>query len=222
MDDQNPLGLDIDSIGINLNRNLSKLMEDNHISLSVLHRNTGIAIPTIKRLQSDPTTNPTITTLLPISNFFGVTITQLIGNEPLPSGITGYIEDKTHWLKVPLIEWNQTVNWHKQEKKSQSHLFVLVDIDVGQNPFALKVEEDDWFSISKGSVLIINTEIIPEHRDFAIVHKIGQNNATLKQVLIDEGKIYLKPMNSYFPPTLFDDTHHFLGVLIQIRKDTKV
>ncbi|OGT43661.1 MAG: hypothetical protein A3F42_02220 [Gammaproteobacteria bacterium RIFCSPHIGHO2_12_FULL_37_34] len=219
---ENTLGLEINSIGSNLNRNLSKLMEDNHISLSVLHRNTGIAIPTIKRLQSDPTANPTITTLLPVANFFGITINQLIGSEPLPPGIIGYIEDKTHWLKVPLIEWNQTINWHEKEKQSQPNSVVLVDIDVGQNPFALKMEEDDSLSISKGSILIINTEIEPAHKDFAIVYKAEQHSSTLKQILIDEGKIYLKSMNAYFPPTLFDNSHRFLGVLIQIRKDIKI
>ena len=222
MDTKNLLGLDNISIGTNLNCNLSKLMEDNHISLSILHRNTGVAIPTIKRLQSDPNANPTITTLLPIANFFGITITQLIGNEPLPPGITGYIENRAYWLKVPLIEWGQTINWHMQERDFPLNSFVLVDIDIGQNPFALKVEEDDWVPISKGSVLIINTEITPEHKDFAIVHKVGQNSSTLKQVLIDEGKIYLKPMNSHFPTTAFDQDHRFLGVLIQIRKDIKV
>jgi hypothetical protein len=29
-------------------------------------------------------------------------------------------------------------------------------------------------------------------------------------------------MSPYFPPTILDESYHFLGVLIQIRKDTKV
>ena len=78
--DTKSLEIDINSIGISLNRNLSILMKENGVSLSLLYRNTGIAIPTIKRLQNDPTTNPTIGTLLPIANFFGISITQLIGN----------------------------------------------------------------------------------------------------------------------------------------------
>ena len=222
MTDQDPLEADIDSIGKNLNNNLSKLMEFNGISLSTIYRNTGIAIPTIKRLQSDPTTNPTITTLLPIAKFFGITITQLIGGEPLPSKAMGYIENKTYWIKVPFIKWNEIIDWMNPEKKTQINSYVLVDIDVGKNAFALRVEEDDWLTISKGSVLIINAELTPEHKDYVIVYKTGQSVPTLKQVLIDEEKIYLKPMNHYFQPTFFDKNYLFLGVLIQIRKDTKV
>ena len=145
-----------------------------------------------------------------------------IGNEPLPSVVTGYVENKTHWLKVPLISWEQTIHWRKLTHQERSNSFVLVDTDVGQYPYALKVEEEDWSTISKGSILIINTEISAENKDYAIVYKIPQNNPTLKQVMIDDDKIYLKSMNNYFPPTLFDEQHQFLGVLIQIRKDTKV
>lgn len=221
MDSDNPLQIDPETIGINLNRNLSRLMENNCISLSVLHRNTGIAIPTIKRLQSDPTTNPTITTLIPIANFFGVTIVQLIGNDFSNLRISGYIENRTNWLKVPLIGWKQTINWNKSEKIELTNDIVLADIDAGKFPYALKVEKDDWPEISKGSILIINSEILPEHKDYAIVYKSGQT-PTLKQVLIEEEKIFLKSLNPYFPPSFFDESYKFLGVLMQIRKDTKV
>jgi len=172
-------------------------------------------------LQSDPTTNPTITTLVPIANFFGITITQLIGDESLPDKVIGYVENKTYWLKVPLIEWRQIIDWLKPDRQTRTNSYVLVDIDVGENAFALKVEEDDWSTITKGSVLIINIEITPEHKDYVIVYKKGQIIPTLKQVLIDDEKIYLKPMNPYFQPTLFDQSHQFLGVLMQIRKDIK-
>jgi SOS-response transcriptional repressor LexA len=222
MDTKNPLDTNVDLIGKNLNRNLSKLMEDNRISLSVLYRNTGIAIPTIKRLQSDPTTNPTISTLLPIANFFGITISQLIGSELFLTEVTGFIENKTHWLSIPLIQWNQAVNWKESGDKDSAESHILVDIDVGQHAYALTVDQDDWPFISKGSILIINSDIKPEHKDFAVVYKSGQINPTLKQVMIDEEKMYLKSMSPYFPPTILDESYHFLGVLIQIRKDTKV
>lgn len=195
-------------------------MEKNRITLSVLHRNTGIAIPTIKRLQIDPAANPTMTTLLPIANFFNITINQLIGNELLPAEMTGYYEDKRNWLKVPLINWGDALNWPNFEiKKDQPG--VLVDIDVGKNPYALMVEDEDWYLISKGSILIINTNISPEHKDYTIVNKHGQFQPTLKQFLIDDGKIFLKPMNQYLPLSQFTKNYKTLGVLIQIRKDIK-
>jgi transcriptional regulator with XRE-family HTH domain len=211
VDTKHPSELNLESIGLRLNENLSRLMEQNHISLSVLHRNTGIAIPTIKRLQSDPSTNPTVTTLIPIANFFGVTISQLIDNAPLLSQKND--ENKINWLKVPMIGW---------DLKNEPTAFIYTDINAGNHPYALTVEEDDWLTISKDSILIINPDIQPGHRDFAIVHKIGHGSPTLKQVIIDQDKTYLKPMNPQFSPMLFDHQCVFYGVLMQIRKDMKI
>jgi len=219
VDEPKPLEIGIESIGTNLNRNLSQLMENNQVSLSMLYRNTGVAIPTIKRLQNDPTTNPTIATLQPIANFFGITVTQLIGNN-LPTQI-GYLENQTHWLEVPLLEWNQVTDWLAPEKKMSITASVFVDIDVGTKPFALIVNEDDWQPIFKGSLLIVNSEITPTHKDYAIVYKAGQNSPTLQQVVFHDDEIYLKPMNPSFQTIRFSKEHRFLGVLIQIRKNTK-
>lgn len=208
-------------IGGKLNFILSKLMEDNSISLSMLYRNTGIAIPTIKRLQSDPTTNPTITTLIPIANFFGITVTQLIGEEPLPTRVIGYNPNNFNWGKIPLIEWSQIIEWVNFGKLEQTKQEIIVDVDVEKKGYALEVEEDDWQSITKKSILVINPSLIPEHKDYAIVHRRKQINPTLKQVLIDEGNIYLQHMNPIFKPTAFDKDHQFLGVLMQIKKNVK-
>ncbi len=214
--------IDIDSIGINLNRNLTKLMEDNGVSLTTLHRNTGITIPTIKRLQSDPTSNPTITTLLPIANFFHITLSQLISSEPLPDRSSGHISNKTNWFEIPVIEWSQILEWIKSEDSFKASSYILVDIDVGEKAYALKVEEDDWLIIAKGSVLIVNANLRPSNKDYAIVYKNEQNIPSLKQVLIDEQKVYLKPMNPYFPISQLDESQRFLGVVMQFRKDLKI
>lgn len=221
MSEQSQKGLGESSIGSKLNQILSILMEKNRVSLTMIHRNTGIAIPTIKRLQSDPTANPTIATLLPIASFFGITINQLIGEAPIPENISGYVEKKIEWLKVPIIQWQQVLDWPNVEILNTSDSFTFTDVEIGQNPYALVVEEEDWVGFLKNSILIIDPVLKPEHKDYAIVYKIGQSSPTLKQVMIDEDKIYLKPLNTYFSPTPFDENHRFLGVLVQITNAIK-
>lgn len=66
-----------------LNERLSGLMKDRAVSLTMLHRGTGVPLPTLKRLQSDPAANPTIGILLPVARFFGVTVDQLVGEAAL-------------------------------------------------------------------------------------------------------------------------------------------
>ena len=197
MNDKLKRKIDSSAIGENLNRNLLALMNNNDISLTVLSRNTGIAIPTIKRLQSDPTTNPTLTTLLPIAEFFGVSVHQLISPHFDPGEFKGYVENKAHWLRVPIIKWEQTIDWHVNGKASAEAEYVLADVNAGDNPYALIVEEEDWITIPKGSILIINSSIKPSNRDYVVLHK--KNAApTLKQVVLDESKIYLKSLSRFF------------------------
>lgn len=206
-------------IGNQLNQILSKLMQKNKISLTILHRNTGIAIPTLKRLQSDPTANPTISTLLPIANFFGISLNQLIGTEHIPDHISGFIEEKKYWLRVPVIAWKQSCHWPSVEISTSN--FVFTDAEVGNNPYALIIEEDDWMGFLKNSFLIINYDLKPSHKDYAIIHKVGQDIPTLKQIIRDEDKVYLKSLNTYSSPTPLDEYHRFLGVLIQVTNTIK-
>lgn len=210
-----------DNIGQKLNDILTFLMNKHHISLTTIHRNTGIAIPTIKRLQSDPSSNPTVSTLLPIANFFGLNINQLIGAEPIREE-HNLIVPKENIQEIPLITWKEASLWPNLiEKDLLEKNYILTDVEAGTKPYALIVEEDDWIGFLKNSILIIDTETEVTHKDYVIVHKSGQELPTMKQVLMDEGKIYLKPLNPIFQTSLFDKTHEFLGVLVQVKSNLK-
>ena len=160
-----------------------------------------------------------LTTLLPIASFFGISINQLVGLEPIPADTQGYLEQKMHWLKVPIITWQETIHWSDYTSLEFSNNFVCTEVDVGKKPYALTVNDDDWMSsgILKNSILIINSEMIPTHKDYAVVYKSGLQIPTLKQVIIDEDKICLKSLNPYFSAIPLDNEHKFLGVVIQIR-----
>ncbi|MDX1901073.1 MAG: helix-turn-helix transcriptional regulator [Gammaproteobacteria bacterium] len=67
----------------NLATILSHLMLAKNIKSAELARRTGIGQPVIHRLMTGVTENPQILTLKPLSDFFGVSIEQLIGLTPL-------------------------------------------------------------------------------------------------------------------------------------------
>lgn len=202
-----------ETFGHHINRNLTDLMQRNNISLTLLHRNTGVAIPTIKRLQEDPTTNPTLSTLIPIANFFNVSLNQLIGSE-----IDLFFLNKSHYFKIPYIEWKQAVIW-PTITASDEQKFTLVDIDAGNNPYALIVEENDWLGMPKGSILIINADIKnPNNKDYVVTCK-KNHYPSLHQVLFDQDKFYLKSLNPQLPLILADESYQFFGKLIQIRQN---
>ena len=58
---------------------LRQLIEERGISLKELSSETGVAAPNISRLLSSSDSNPTLSTLMPIARFFGVSVSMLIG-----------------------------------------------------------------------------------------------------------------------------------------------
>lgn len=67
----------------NLSSILSQLMTEKGIKSSELARKTGVGQPVIYRIMTGVTDNPQIHTLMPIADFFKVSIDQLLGIKPL-------------------------------------------------------------------------------------------------------------------------------------------
>ena len=55
------------------------------LSSSALARKTGVHATNIKRIRNNEQANPTVTTLLPLARYFSISLSQLIGDEVLPS-----------------------------------------------------------------------------------------------------------------------------------------
>jgi transcriptional regulator with XRE-family HTH domain len=62
---------------------LTALMAEREIKSAALARKTGVPQPVIYRLMTGGTENPQILTLVPLANFFNVSLEQLIGLAPL-------------------------------------------------------------------------------------------------------------------------------------------
>lgn len=60
--------------------NLKKLMDLHQINDKDLSDSTGVPTANISRLKNNLTCNPTLGTLLPIAKYFGVTVSELIGD----------------------------------------------------------------------------------------------------------------------------------------------
>src|SRR3990167_4732459 len=84
-----------------IKESLAALMKAKGIRESELARETGIPQPTLNRLLIGSTSNPTISTVEALTKFFGVTMEQLLGREP----ITSKRSVPSHM--IPIISWRQ-------------------------------------------------------------------------------------------------------------------
>lgn len=180
--------LDSDLRKLKLGSNLRKLLKKEHLSEAALARQTGIPQPMINRLAKDKNTNPKLDTLQPIVDYFAITFSQLLGEEPLPFD---FDEETKLCKEVPLISLE---NLNKNIRPSFGVEIIPTNNLVTNEAFALKVvKEINQKHFPEKCLLIFEPKKTPEINDFILVKfknefKIEQVNYE-KLKLIDSGKI---------------------------------
>jgi transcriptional regulator with XRE-family HTH domain len=202
--------------------NLNKLLEEHKISINQLHKNTGIPVTTIKRIKYDKDANPTISSLLPIAEFFSVSLNQLIGLEDLPEKdhLGVYVEKQELWTKVPVIQWGDIINFEKKELDFTLCNFISTDAEVSEYAFALLVEEDNWTIFQKRMKLIFDMKKEAKHRNYVLILNLGSTTVSFYQLLCFDGLYYLKPPQADYKTIEYNKSKHSLkGTMVQARMD---
>lgn len=204
-----------------LSKNLDLLMSETHLNAEELSRRIGLPASTIKKIRNNKGTNPTLSTLTPLANYFSLSISQLVGEEEMPSSrIKGTYKINIENLNyLPLITWQESITW--PDIKKRSYTMVTTEHQYSKLAYALIIEEEGWENLSKDTVLLVEPNLKIEHRDFIVVFKRGQKKPTLKQILFDEGELYLKPVTQGYNITIFTPQHKILGVVVEYKKHFK-
>ena len=193
---------------------LTKLMENHGLSSTELARLTGVVQPVIYRIASGETDNPKIETLIPLANYFGITINELIGVN-LPE------KNKTRSLsifnEVPLLNWDQLATLPNLQNIKISN-YTNSHIKLSKSSFAIKLTNDVFNpKFLKDSILFFEIELKPENLDFVLIKFLEQKEITLKQILMDAADTYLKPINPDLRVIFMENKNKFeiLGVLVE-------
>jgi SOS-response transcriptional repressor LexA len=202
---------------------ITSLMTEIGIKESELARQTGLPQTTINRLLLGDTFDPRANTLKPIAKFFGVTIGQLLGEEPLNnSRISGTYQpnNKEAWSHIPILEWEDTLAWifKKDSYNFYSHKeWITTEKMVSKNSFALYSKPFMEPRFRKNSLLIVDPEAKLQDGKFVVI-ALDNKNITVRQILIDEPIIYLKHFDSTIPSIEYkNNIHNILGVIVEAR-----
>jgi SOS-response transcriptional repressor LexA len=207
---------------------LKQLMKAEHVDAAELAEHTGIPQTTINRIRSNPKSNPTLSSLIPIASYFSVTVSQLVGDEPLPPhrllGEQG--AKKRSWSSIPLITWDQTTEWQKHSedlKKDANTQWVYTDVTASDKCFAVSMRGDSMVPrFQEGTLLVLEPSLTPHNRDFVLVLLKGQKEPIFRQIFIDGAESYLKALNTDFKEIKSFEAGHghiILGVMTQARMD---
>lgn len=213
--------------------NLKKLMHsDGKLSEGELSRKTGVPQSTIHRLLSGEIKESKPSTLKPIAGYFGLTLAQLQGEEPIPVRRQAKLDSNTkhreHYYLgtparlIPLISWEQAANW-KEICKTYHHDsingWVATNKNVGPYAFGLTIRGNSMTashgpSFEDGCEIVADPERNPRHLDFVVVKQ--KSSAILRQLSIEGGEYILFPLNPRYQVTLLADLEDICGVVSQL------
>ncbi len=205
---------------------LKRLMFEKGIRAMDLARLAHVPQPTVQRIVAGTTPNPHLASLLPIAKFFGLTIEQLKGLEPIPGFEPHNVNPAfAHLKEVPLISWQEAFDWVNKmnDFPLKANKTLAVDIPVSSSAFAVTLQDSSMLPVfTKGTQLIIDPDKKAHDRSFVVASLKDQPEAVFRQLLIDAKHRYLKPLSpdlEQFKMISLGEEDKICGVLVQARKN---
>lgn len=198
---------------------LAKLMLQAKIDESSLAKACNISLASLSRIKNNPESNPTISTLRPLAEFFNITIDQLLGYSP--------IENLHHNIKnIPVINNYDIFNWlnHKTTKNPISE-WLIYDLDASDLTFATNFKLNNNSTLFPISMIIIDPKRKLTHDDLIYIYNKKLNQFFLRKISIDDqDKIFLRPIEEGFSEYIALDKCSnniiTIGVVVETRLTT--
>ena len=126
-----------------LGLNLKNLLNQTKLTESELARRTGVAQQVINRIASGKNTNPKLDTLSQIASYFMVSISQLVGDEPIVFEEVKLNSNHIGWNNIPFLS-HEEINSKRDVKTllTQVNTTLPTDIISSGELFALNMDDD--------------------------------------------------------------------------------
>lgn len=194
---------------------LEQLMFRLNVDDNKLSKATKVAKANISRLRNDPKANPTLATLKPLAEFFGVTVSQLLGEAPLSNN--DVIEPQIAF-RIPILEWNNIVGFVDGKRKKIDN-WLSTEHGVTEHSFAVRVTDHTMVSLFPLDALLI-IDKSTKYQDGMHVLVCSDDNSLpfLRQYLVDGNVRLLKSLKigaNWVEP--LTEKIHILGAVIEVR-----
>ena len=197
--------------------NIKRLMHINKVSEATLSRNTGIPQTTLNRIllkNADPKTS----TIMPICNFFGVSLEE----------ISAPTHEKNHELNdisikgyAPIIPLDLINSWVFLRKSINpySYKFIATSYTISSDSFAIGTTANFKQIFRENSYLIIDPKRKPKQENYILVLD-KKNNLSIKLVCLDNKNFFLKnPINIKSKDKAPLSTYNIVGPVVECRMD---
>jgi len=165
------------------------------------------------------TNPPTLPTLRQLAVIFDVPLSYFLDEAATEELSETAIEIRS---KVPVISWVQAGDW--QEIQDMYELgdgegWVPSVVRTGSRAFALRVHGDSMApEFLEGDIVVVDPDRRAENGSYIIARLDNEAEATFKQLVIDGGTTYLKPLNPRYPILTVETDATIVGVVVSKTK----
>lgn len=193
-----------------------------HAKMSEADLSRGVSLPqtTINRLLTGQTTDPRVSTLVAIAQFFEISLEQILGRELLVlNSNCRYGKNST----VPVVPWDCLAEYCYNHLKNEDCLTAWLKTERFLNPgsFALKTPVACFSTLGEGSTLVLNRwtegDKVLDGQIFLVELAPGQ--FCLRKVLCEANRYFLKRLFSPFDIEKAKDKTIFHACVVEARND---
>lgn len=207
--DQQPDSHDI------LVKNLRLLMYKHDVTEAELSRRTHTPQPTIHKILAGKTTDPRISTLKILADYFALSVDALYSNI-LPENDKQVLHGKS----VPVISWDDCIKSNHPTSNLNPNnwdQWVVVEDSENTYTYGLITKPSMEPRFPRGSMLIVDPNIQPSDGDLVIVQYPETTEATLRELSIDGPHKLLFSINQSGVADKLDQTIKIIGTVTQSR-----
>lgn len=108
------------------------------------------------------------------------------------------------FYRIPLVTWQEAADAHPKYSFKNNKNFIVTQIQVSPNAFALQVEGDSMestqgISFPNHSIIIVDPEYRITNNAYVIAKQNHSTQLVFKQYATDGNRRYLKPLNPRYP-----------------------
>lgn len=201
---------------------LRQLMEHHGLVEAELSRRSGLPMITISRLKTGHTDDPRLSTLQKLANFFCVSLSQLVGDEPL---ILDIRQEARQSFRLPLFYGEQWIHW-TDEGVAETVLtnmdfhWIYTDQVSSDKAFALQIDSDLYGeTFPKGSIVFIDCALPAKHSPYyvLIVDKRTKRYFLAEKIRMIFEDYLVHPSNRTIHVPLEKDNHQIMGVVSGVK-----
>ena len=203
---------------MDLGKRVKALRKQKGWSQEELAKRTSMSRGRIGQLETNPLAEVKGANLVSLAAALGFSTEKLLSKEELL--LVAGVKTKPLTRKVPILSWASLSSINKGEKLMQeSDRWIGCPDDIGENSFALEVENDLMTnsvgrSYPVGSFVFVDQDKPVKSGDRVIAVNLKTLDSVFREYVIEGSVSYLKPLNIQYQTKECDEHTQIVGVVV--------